>query len=76
MTIPKHTARADWIQSRVIARAAELNLSSYEIAKRTGGAVSDDHVRKYLTRSASMGSHKLQHVLRVLGLTIQVGDSH
>ncbi len=66
----KQTARADWIQAACIARAAELNLSSYEIAKRTGGGVSEDHVRKYLTRAASMGSHKLQHVLAVLGLEI------
>ncbi len=62
--------RADWIQARVIARAAELGLSSYEIAKRTAGGVSEDHVRDYLTRRKSMGSHKLQHVLRVLGLDV------
>jgi hypothetical protein len=60
----------DWVQARVIERAAELGLTAYAIAQRTEGAVSEDHVRAYLTKSKSMGSHKLQHVLRVLGLTI------
>ena len=60
----------DWIQERVIARAAELQLTAYAIAKRTDGAVSPDHVQDYLQRRKSMGSHKLQHVLNVLGLTI------
>lgn len=64
----------DWIQARVIARAAELGLTSYAIAKATDGKVSEDHVRNYLTRSSSMGSHKLQHVLKVLGLTIELSS--
>lgn len=68
------TDRADWIQARVIARAKELgwprSLSSYEIAKRSDGGVSEDHVHAYLTRSKSMGSHKLQHVLTALGLSL------
>lgn len=60
----------DWIQAAVIARAAELDLTAYAIAKATGGKVSEDHVRDYLTQRKSMGSHKLQHVLDVLGLAI------
>ncbi len=60
----------DWIQDSVIARANKLGLTSYAIAKASEGAVSEDHVRDYLTRAKSMGSHKLQHVLRVLGLKI------
>jgi len=67
----KSPARVDAIQERVIARAAELSLSSYAIAQRTGGKVSEDHVRDYLTRRKSMGSHKLQHVLAVLGLSVR-----
>lgn len=63
--------RSDWIQSRVIARAAELSLSSYAIAKLCGGVPSENHIRQYLTRRSSMGSHKLQHVLRVLGLKLE-----
>lgn len=59
----------DQIQEIVIARAEKLGLSSYEIAKRAG-AVSENHVRAYITRRKSMGSHKLQHVLRVLGLKV------
>lgn len=62
--------RADWIQDRVISRAEQLELTAYAIAKATGGKVSEDHVRDYLTRKKSMGSHKLQHVLSVLGLEI------
>ena len=60
----------DWIQEAVIARAADLKLTAYEVAKRTGSAVSEQHVRDYLTRTKSMGSHKLQHVLRVLDLKV------
>lgn len=61
---------ADWIQERVIARAAELELTAYAVAKLTGGAVSEDHVRDYFARRKSMGSHKLQHVLEALRLKI------
>lgn len=61
---------SDWIQSRVIARANELGLTAYAIAQKTGGRVSNDHVKDYLERRKSMGSHKLQHVLTVLGLEI------
>lgn len=63
--------RRDWVQDRVIARAAELGLTSYAIAKAAGGAVSEDHIQAYLTRKKSMGSHKLQHVLRVLRLILK-----
>lgn len=61
----------DRIQDIVIKRAAQLNLSSYAIAQMTGGEVSEDHVRAYLTHHKSMGSHKLQHVLRALKLKIE-----
>lgn len=60
----------DTIQETVIAQAKKLGLTSYAIAKSTDGAVSEDHVRAYILREKSMGSHKLQHVLRVLGLKI------
>jgi hypothetical protein len=58
----------------VIARAGELGLSAYAIAQQTRGAVSEDHVLAYLSRRKSMGSHKLQHLLRVLGLDISRAD--
>jgi hypothetical protein len=61
----------DEIQETVIARAKKLGLSSYAIAKATNGAVSEDHVRAYLTHAKSMGSHKLQHVLKALGLSVK-----
>lgn len=63
---------SDWIQATVIARAAELDLTAYRIAQLTDGAVSADHVQAYLMRRKSMGSHKLQHVLRVLGLGLSI----
>lgn len=60
----------DWVQETVIARARELGLTAYAIAKRTDGKVSEDHVKNYLERRSSMGSHKLQHVLRALDLGV------
>lgn len=66
-----HDLLRDDIQNIVIARAAALGLTSYAIAKNTNGRVSEDHVRDYLTRRKSMGSHKLQHVLLALGLEVR-----
>ncbi len=60
----------DTIQETVIARAKKLGLTSYAIAKASDGAVSEDHIQDFLNKRKSMGSHKLQHVLRVLGLKI------
>lgn len=64
---------ADQIQETVIARAAKLGLSGYAIAQLTGKLVSERHIQDYLARRSSMGSHKLQHILRVLTLKIQEG---
>lgn len=60
----------DWIQDACIARARELGLSAQQIADRTKGRVNVLHIQKYLDRRASCGSHKLQHILRALGLTV------
>jgi len=70
-----HDDKQDDIQDAVIARAAELGLTAYAIAAATRTdlhprGVSERHVREYLGRRASMGSHRLQHVLRVLGLAV------
>jgi predicted DNA-binding transcriptional regulator YafY len=62
--------RRDWLQDEAIARAKELGITAYGLAKATGWAVSENHIRRYLARERSMGSHKLQHLLRVLGLTV------
>lgn len=70
MNQKKSPDQRDWIQDAVIRRAEQLDLTSYAIAQMAGGAVSADHVRAYLTRQKSMGSHKLQHVLRALGLEV------
>ena len=61
---------SDWIQDTVIARASQLEKSAYRIAVDCGHAVSEDHINDYLRRRKSMGSHKLQHVLKVLGLKV------
>jgi hypothetical protein len=63
--------REDWLMEAAIARAEALGLTAYEIAKRTGWAVSADHVKDYLSRKKSMGSNRLQHVLKVLGLRLE-----
>jgi hypothetical protein len=60
----------DWIQEAVIARARVLGLNPLQISQQTGGKVSDDHIREFLNRRKSMGSYKLQHVLRALDLRI------
>jgi hypothetical protein len=62
--------RADWVQETCRARAVELDLTAHAIAKAARGRVTEDDVRDYLTRRKSMDSHKLQHVLAVLGLAI------
>jgi hypothetical protein len=60
----------DHIRDQVLARAKRLRLSAYEIARRTRGLVSERHVSYFLAGRKSMGSAKLQHVMRVLGLKI------
>lgn len=54
----------------MVARAAELGLTAYAIALRTDGRASEDAVKDYLTGRSSLGSERLHHVLRVLGLRI------
>jgi hypothetical protein len=60
----------DWIREAVIARADALGMSAGAIAAQTGGKVTRQHVYKYLMGRATMGSVKLQHVLRVLRLQL------
>lgn len=60
----------DWIQERVIARTKERGLTAYAIAQMTGGKVSHDHVKDFLERRKSMGSHKLQHILLALEIDL------
>lgn len=62
--------KPDEIRDACAARAQELALTPYAIAKATDGAVSQDQVRAYLNGTSSMTSVRLQHVLRVLGLRL------
>lgn len=64
--------KSDWIRRKVAARAVKIDLSSYAIAAMTGGAVSEDAVRRYITGRTAINSTALAHVLSVLGLTIAV----
>lgn len=61
---------SDWIREAVIRRVAELELTAYAVSKRSGGAVTAEHVRRFLTRQAGMASGKLSHVLRAVGLDL------
>jgi hypothetical protein len=67
---PNGNGAADWLQDRVIARIEEIGVTSYAVSKATGNRVSEDHVRAYVTKAKSMGSHKLQYLLQALGLTV------
>ena len=60
----------DWIQEIVIARCKELDFTAHRIALLAENRIDELHIHRFVTRRASMGSHKLQHVLKVLGLTI------
>lgn len=64
---------ADAIQDQCIARMESLGLNPNQVAEQLDGRVSRSHVCDYLTRRASIGSHKLQHLLDVLGLRVSEG---
>lgn len=64
------TQTQDWIRDTVIARARELKLSAYAIAKRTGYRVTQETISHYLQGRSSMTTGKLQYVLTVLHLRL------
>lgn len=66
---------SDHIQNQCIERMEQLGLNPNQIAETLDGKVSRSHVCDYLTRRASMGSHKLQHVLTALSLKILPEES-
>lgn len=66
--------RADWIQQRCIQRKAELGLTIAELYHLCNGHVSEAHIQSYLDRESSMGSHKLQWLLRALRLDIRPAE--
>lgn len=61
---------ADAIQDACIARMDALGLNPNQVAEKLDGKVSRTHVCDFLTRRASIGSHKLQFLLPALGLKI------
>jgi hypothetical protein len=66
----------DAIHAAVVARAAELGMTAYAIARATDGAVNADTMAKYMRGGYAMGSDRLSHVLRVLGLCVRPCPSH
>jgi hypothetical protein len=60
----------DAIQEQCIARMEALGLNPNQVAVRLEGQVSRVHVCDYLSRRSGMGSHKLQHLLDVLGIRL------
>lgn len=61
---------SDAIQDACIARMESMGLNPNKVSELLDGKVSRSHVNDYLTRRASIGSHKLQHLLAVLGLAL------
>lgn len=62
----KRTDLTDTIQDALIDQMAKLGLNPNKVAEMLDGQVSRSHVCDYLTRRASIGSHKLQHVISAL----------
>ena len=60
----------DEIQSAIIARMVHLGLNPNQVAEMVEGKVSRGHVCDYLTRKSGMGTHKAQHLMKALGLTL------
>ena len=60
----------DAIQDQLIARMEALALNPNKVAELVDGQVSRSHVCDYLTRRASIGSHKLQHMLNALKMEL------
>jgi hypothetical protein len=59
----------DLIQERCISAMQALGLNASQVAQRVR-LISRTHVTDFLARRKSMGSHKLQHLLPALGLTL------
>jgi hypothetical protein len=73
--LPPEEDHADWqaLTGERISRDEFERLAAEALrgALATGWAVSEDAVANFLRRKAGMGSHNLEHVLRVLGLTVK-----
>ncbi len=68
----------DTIQETCIARMRSLGMAPADVWLALGpdddtrnARCSATHVEQYLTRRASIGSHKLQHVMRALKLELK-----
>jgi hypothetical protein len=66
----------DAIRRAVIARAAELGLTAYAIARDSGGTISEDQVARYIYHATAttnrLTDRKLLSLLRILGLQIEI----
>lgn len=66
----KNPAFHDAIQERCIKSMIRLGMNPNQVADAVEGKIARSHVCDFLTRRASIGSHKLQHLLPVLKLKI------
>ena len=60
----------DAIQEQCIARMHELGMNPNQIAAAVEGKITRAHVTEFLSRRASMGSSKMQHLLVPLKLKL------
>lgn len=58
------------IRDIVVARAENLGLSAYAIAKASNGAVSEDAVKRYMMGRGDITTGKLDAVFRALSLVV------
>lgn len=62
---------AETIRAAVVARMESLGLTSYAVARDSGGVVSQDQVRRYVLGDSDLTSEKLDAVFRVLGIKLR-----
>lgn len=68
MNDPRQERRSE-IQEKCVAKMHALGLTPAEVA-RLAGIDNLDHVERFLTRRGTMGSAKLDKVLKALGLKV------
>ncbi len=59
-----------WVWQVTAARAEELGLTAYEIAKRCGGEPNKETVGRYLLGRSGLGVKHWGRIARVLGLGV------
>ena len=60
----------DWIREALVARAEELGLAAYGIAKKCEPPLDTGTVRRYFAGRARLNSEYVGRICKVLGMTI------